>query len=89
MQAHKKILFLKYFCRLLPESPRWLIAKGRVDEANVILHKFAKANGMSYPEEKLDITLVYVMSQGLLGLCCSIETRDCIERITLTAVLFE
>ena len=29
-----------------------------------------------------------VMSQGLLGLCCSIETRDCIERITLTAVLF-
>ena len=27
-----------------------------------------------------------VMSQGLLGLCCSIETRDCIERITLTAV---
>ena len=29
------------------------------------------------------------MSQGLLGLCCSIETRDCIERITLTAVLFD
>ena len=30
-----------------------------------------------------------LMSQGLLGLCCLIETRDCIERITLTAVLFE
>ena len=29
------------------------------------------------------------MSQGLLGLCCSIETRDCMERITLTADLFE
>ena len=29
------------------------------------------------------------MSQGLLGLCCSIETRDCIEIITITAVLFE
>ena len=29
-----------------------------------------------------------VLSQGLLGLCCSIETRDRIERITLTAVLF-
>ena len=28
------------------------------------------------------------MSQGLLGLCCLIETRDRIERITLTAVLF-
>ena len=30
-----------------------------------------------------------LMSQGLLGLCCSIETRDRIERITLTAVLFD
>ena len=29
------------------------------------------------------------MSQGLLGLCCLIETRDRIERITLTAVLFK
>ena len=29
------------------------------------------------------------MSQGLLGLCRSIETRDPIERITLTAVLFD
>ena len=29
------------------------------------------------------------LSQGLLGLCCSIETRDHIEIITRTAVLFE
>ena len=29
-----------------------------------------------------------LMSQGLLGLFCSIETRDRIKRITLTAVLF-
>ena len=29
------------------------------------------------------------VSQGLLGLCCLIDTRDRIERITLTAVLFE
>ena len=29
------------------------------------------------------------MSQGLLGLCCLIETRDRIERFTLTAVLFD
>ena len=29
------------------------------------------------------------MSQGLLGLCCLIETRDHIEIITITAVLFE
>ena len=29
------------------------------------------------------------LSHGLLGLCCSIETGDRIERITLTAVLFK
>ena len=29
------------------------------------------------------------VSQGLLGLCCSIETRDRIEIITITAVLFD
>ena len=34
-------------------------------------------------------TLATKMSQGLLGLCCLIETRDRIERITWTAVLFD
>ena len=29
------------------------------------------------------------LSQGLLGLCCSIETRDHVEIITITAVLFD
>ena len=29
------------------------------------------------------------LSQGLQGLCCSIETKDHIEIITITAVLFE
>ena len=30
-----------------------------------------------------------ILLQGLLGLCCSIETRDCIKISTITAVLFE
>ena len=37
----------------------------------------------------LMIEVYEFLSQGLLGLCCPIETRDHIERITLTAVLFE
>ena len=44
--------------RLLPESPRWLIVKGRNEEANRILHQFAKVNKTAYPAEELDITLV-------------------------------
>ena len=30
-----------------------------------------------------------LMSQSLLGLCCSIETRDRVEIIIITAVLFD
>ncbi|XP_052244559.1 organic cation transporter protein-like isoform X1 [Dreissena polymorpha] len=38
---------------LLPESPRWLMSKGRFQEANRILHKCAKVNGVTLPDELL------------------------------------
>lgn len=31
--------------RLIPESPSWLIAKGKLKEAQQVLEKFAAANG--------------------------------------------
>ena len=54
-------------------------------------------NIMKSGEMEHEMTLFHTMrpngnvllSQGLLGLCCSIETRDRIEIITITAVLFE
>ena len=36
-----------------------------------------------------DLVFFLQMSQALLGLCCLIETRDRIEIISITAVLFE
>lgn len=35
--------------RFLPESPRWLLAKGRLGEANDILETLARVNGKQLP----------------------------------------
>lgn len=41
--------FSVFFCRVLPESPRWLLARGRFDEAEKILNTMARVNGRSLP----------------------------------------
>ncbi|XP_038075652.1 organic cation transporter protein-like [Patiria miniata] len=39
---------------VFPESPRWLITKGRYKEAAKIIEKIAKVNGTEAPEDLLD-----------------------------------
>ncbi|XP_069702108.1 beta-alanine transporter-like [Periplaneta americana] len=45
------IPFLSFFLYwwVLPESPRWLLARGRFEEAEKILKKMARVNGKSLP----------------------------------------
>ncbi|XP_033124209.1 organic cation transporter protein-like [Anneissia japonica] len=43
------ILLFSYYW-LIPESPRWMIAKGRYDEGMKVLKKIAKINNSTFPE---------------------------------------
>jgi hypothetical protein len=44
--------FLLYFLYIfiMPESPRWLLAKGKLEDALKILETMARINGKEFPE---------------------------------------
>jgi hypothetical protein len=44
--------FLLYFFYILvmPESPRWLLAKGKLEDALKVLETMARVNGREFPE---------------------------------------
>lgn len=75
--------FLLYFLYIfiMPESPRWLLAKGKLEEALKILETMARVNGKEFPEsfhskleervkqEKLRTIKKKIRNIGALDLC--------------------
>lgn len=59
------IILISYYW-LVPESPRWLFAVGRIDEASAVLEKSARMNGL--PSETIN--------QNLLAYKKSLTTDD-------------
>ncbi|XP_043470044.1 organic cation transporter protein-like [Leptopilina heterotoma] len=50
------VLFLSYYW-FIPESCRWLLTKGRKEEAKALLHKAAKANGVDISDDTMEALL--------------------------------
>ncbi len=55
--AHAPIILLCGLYFLIPESPRWLIAVGRTEEAKEIILKGAKINKKTLPASIFDVSL--------------------------------
>ncbi|XP_037656948.1 solute carrier family 22 member 5 isoform X3 [Choloepus didactylus] len=73
----------------IPESPRWLISQGRFKEAEVIIHKAAKINGIVAPtiifnpSELQDLSSKKKQSHNILDL---LRTRN-IQMVTVMSII--
>ena len=50
-------LLITCWCRFIPESARWLLSNGRVEEAKELLQQASKKNGVEIPDSTMDSLL--------------------------------
>ncbi|XP_014484477.1 PREDICTED: organic cation transporter 1-like [Dinoponera quadriceps] len=62
------ILLFSYYW-IIPESPRWLLSKNRIDEAEVIVQHMAKVNGRTVPTNFLRKMEVEILKRQ--GISCN------------------
>ncbi|XP_011252232.2 organic cation transporter 1 [Camponotus floridanus] len=62
------ILLFSYYW-IIPESPRWLLSKNRIDEAEVIVQNMAKINGKKVPKNFLRKMEIEILKRQ--GISCN------------------
>ncbi|KAG7213259.1 hypothetical protein KM043_002559 [Ampulex compressa] len=62
------VLLFSYYW-IIPESPRWLLSKNRIDEAEVIVQHMAKVNGRTVPTNFLRKMEVEILKRQ--GISCN------------------
>ena len=72
---------LKCLYRVLPESPRWLLSKGREDQAMAIFTKIAKSNKTQMPSVNDVRNLLEEKKQ--LGFWHVIHSRELVRRLII------
>ena len=70
---------------ILPESPRWLLSKGRVEEARVIMEKGARWNNIKVDLSDLRNPAENVEKEDQLGFSDLFKTK---EMLIITVVMF-
>ena len=63
-QLNPLFMSIRWF---VPESPRWLLSTGRIDEAEVVVQKIAKWNKKDIPANFVHQLVMIIRASGLLG----------------------
>lgn len=53
-----------FYFSIVPESPRWLISKGRLEEASKIIQRIARGNGVTLSEKTSNLQNVELEGKG-------------------------